>query len=117
MFISENEEGHYLIQYKGFIFNCERKDQLNEKIDHARDADQADEGSLFSPMPGRVIKVNVKNGDKVNRGSVLLVVEAMKVENNITAPADARVEKVLVKTGDMVQPKTQLIQLKNKEEA
>jgi len=117
MFISENEEGHYLIQYKGFIFNCERKDQLNEKIDHARDADQADEGSLFSPMPGRVIKVNVKNGDKVNRGSVLLVVEAMKMENNITAPADARVEKVLVKTGDMVQPKTQLIQLKNKEEA
>lgn len=117
LFISENEEGHYLVQYEGFIFNCERKDQLNEKIDHARDADQADEGSLFSPMPGKVIKINVKSGDKVNRGGVLLVVEAMKMENNITAPADSVVEKVLVKTGDMVQPKTQLIQLKTKEEA
>ncbi len=53
----------------------------------------------------------------MNRGGVLLVVEAMKMENNITAPADSVVEKVLVKTGDMVQPKTQLIQLKTKEEA
>jgi len=117
VFVSENEEGVYLVQYKGFIFNCERTDQLNEKIDHGQDADQADEGSLFSPMPGRVIKVNVKSGDEVNRGSILLVVEAMKMENNITASADARVEKVLVKIGDMVQPKTQLIQLKTKEEA
>ena len=117
VFISETKEGNYLIQYKGFIFNCERKDQLNEKIDHGQDADQANEGSLFSPMPGRVIKVNVKSGDEVNRGSILLVVEAMKMENNIIATADARVEKVLVKTGDMVQPKTQLIQLKTKEEA
>ncbi len=48
LFISENEEGHYLVQYEGFIFNCERKDQLNEKIDHhARDADQADEAVCF----------------------------------------------------------------------
>jgi pyruvate carboxylase subunit B len=58
-----------------------------------------------------VIKVNVKAGDRVKRGSILVVVEAMKMENNIIAVDDAIVEKVTVKEGDMVDSNVQLVYL------
>jgi len=62
-------------------------------------------------MPGKVIKVNVKEGDEVKRGTILLVVEAMKMENNIVSVADAVVETVNVKEGDMVTSDFKLIDL------
>ena len=69
------------------------------------------EGSLFAPTPGKIIKVNVKEGDKVMRGTILLIVEAMKMENNIVAPHDAIIEKIAVKEGDMVDSDVQLVVL------
>jgi biotin carboxyl carrier protein len=67
-------------------------------------------------MPGKVIKVNVKKGDKVKRGTILLVVEAMKMENNITAVEEALVTDVVVKEGEMVDTDKQLVYLENKNE-
>ena len=49
---------------------------------------------------------------KVRRGAILMVVEAMKMENNIVAGTDALIEKVNVKEGEMVDTDLQLIQLK-----
>jgi biotin carboxyl carrier protein len=60
-------------------------------------------------MPGKVVKVNVNPGDNVIKGEVLLVVEAMKMENNITAPIDGVIESVNVKKDEMVDPSTELI--------
>ena len=60
-------------------------------------------------MPGRVIKINVKQGDKVNKGDVLLIVEAMKMENNIASTRDAVIEKVNVSVGDTVDGSTSLV--------
>ena len=62
-------------------------------------------------MPGKVIKVVCAVGDKVKRGSILLIVEAMKMENNIVASHDAIVEKIPVKEGDMVDTDVQLVVL------
>lgn len=47
--------------------------------------------AVSAPMPGTVIKVNVSVGDSVKRGDVLCVLEAMKMENEITAPSDGKV--------------------------
>ena len=62
-------------------------------------------------MPGQVIKVNVKKGQKVDKGDVLMVVEAMKMENTILAPRKGLVEAVNVKTGSMVDGTTELVKL------
>jgi 3-methylcrotonyl-CoA carboxylase alpha subunit len=66
---------------------------------------------LTAPMPGRVIAVLVKDGDKVVRGAPLIVMEAMKMEHTITAPADSVVEKVLCATGDQVKEGAELLRL------
>jgi acetyl-CoA carboxylase biotin carboxylase subunit len=111
-FVSVGDDGISIIGIESCQFHIRRFDELSsagnfELLGHA-----SDEASLFAPMPGKVIKLNVKQGDQIKRGTVLLVVEAMKMENNIVAPDDAFVEKINVQVGDMVDTKTQMIQLK-----
>jgi len=55
-----------------------------------------------APMPGTIIKVNVSVGDAVKKGQVLLVLEAMKMENEITAPVDGKIAAINVEKGKSV---------------
>jgi biotin carboxyl carrier protein len=59
-------------------------------------------GKIKAPMPGNVVKVMVAEGDEVSAGASLVVVEAMKMENEVRSPADGVVAKVNVKAGDSV---------------
>jgi biotin carboxyl carrier protein len=54
-------------------------------------------------MPGMVLKILVKEGDTVKKGDGLLVLEAMKMENNIKALGDGVVSKIPIKAGDKVE--------------
>jgi len=54
------------------------------------------------PMPGRVVRVAVRTGARVRRGEAIVVLEAMKMQNEIPAPADALVREVRVRPGDTV---------------
>ncbi|MBN2637841.1 MAG: acetyl-CoA carboxylase biotin carboxylase subunit [Bacteroidales bacterium] len=114
-YISVNEKQQYFITVHGVSFVLDRTDELNDLEDYSAGENASGKGSLFAPMPGKVIKVNVNVGDKVHRGSLLLVVEAMKMENNIIAMQDAIVEKINVKEGDRVDTDLQLITLKTEE--
>lgn len=64
---------------------------------------------LYAPMPGLIVKVLVKEGEKVSRGQPLLTIEAMKMENNINAPADGEIRSVSVKPGQEVANKQLLV--------
>jgi glutaconyl-CoA/methylmalonyl-CoA decarboxylase subunit gamma len=57
---------------------------------------------LKSPLPGTIVKINVSAGDEVKKGTVLLVMEAMKMENNILAERDGLIESIKVNPGDAV---------------
>ena len=58
--------------------------------------------AVNAPMPGNILKVNVKAGDAVKEGQVLVVLEAMKMENEIMAPKAGTVTQVLVSKGSTV---------------
>ena len=62
-----------------------------------------DPGSLLSPMPGRVVRLEVSVGDSVSSGDALVVVEAMKMEHTISAPHDGTVSSLRVAAGDQVE--------------
>lgn len=56
-----------------------------------------------SPMPGTILKVNVTNGASVKKGDVLMILEAMKMENEIMSPCDGKVTSVAVAQGASVE--------------
>ncbi len=70
-----------------------------------------DMGDVSSPMPGKVVSVKVSPGDKVKKGDVLLVIEAMKMENEIHSPIDGTVGEIYVREGDQVNPEECLIKI------
>ena len=62
-----------------------------------------------APMPGTILKVNVKQGDAVKSGTILCVLEAMKMENEILAPKDGTVTQVVVSKGSSVDTGAPLV--------
>lgn len=68
-------------------------------------------GDVTTPVPGRVVKVLVTEGTRVKAGDPVLVIEAMKMENRVTAPTDGTVKAIHVKEGDSVNSDETLIQL------
>lgn len=58
--------------------------------------------TVTAPMPGNILKVNVQNGQAVKKGDVLVILEAMKMENEIMAPCDCTVASVNVTPGTTV---------------
>lgn len=67
--------------------------------------------TVTAPLPGTITKVTVKVGDTVNAGDTVLIMEAMKMENNITAEFGGKVKAILVDTGAQVQSGQALVEL------
>ncbi|TWT81973.1 Glutaconyl-CoA decarboxylase subunit gamma [Planctomycetes bacterium CA13] len=68
-------------------------------------------GSITSPMAGVILSIDVEEGDSVDDGQLLLVLEAMKMENQIIAPAASTVKSILVAVGESVQDGQVLVEL------
>jgi biotin carboxyl carrier protein len=66
---------------------------------------------ITAPMPGSILAVNVNAGETVTKGQVLVILEAMKMENEILAPQDGVVASVAVKKGDSVNSNDLLVSL------
>ena len=77
----------------------------------AKAAPAVREGTVVSPMQGLLLKVNVKVGDHVALGDVVCVLEAMKMQNDITATRTGTVTEVYVQEGVVVGPRAPLIQI------
>ncbi len=67
--------------------------------------------TINAPLPGNIFKLNVKEGDTVKKGETLLIMEAMKMENNILAEFDGIVKTIKIKEGDVVLQNDVLIEL------
>ena len=67
---------------------------------------------VTSPIQGSVVNVKVKPGDRVKKGDVLLVIEAMKLENDVVSPYDGEVLEVLVTKGQNVASKDVVVTIK-----
>jgi len=65
--------------------------------------------SIPAPMAGTIVKIFVKDGDPVEKGDVLLVLEAMKMENDVMAATDGKIKSVHVKVGDIINAGDALI--------
>lgn len=69
----------------------------------------ADGETISAPMPGNIIRVDVKEGDKVTAGQVLVILEAMKMENEIVASKDGTVVQIVTSKGAVVETGSPLV--------
>ena len=105
--------GRYLLWLDGFTYDVEALDERTRTI---RDLSAAAAGPpgpvpLVAPMPGLVVRVKVQAGDSVEAGQGLVVMEAMKMENELRAPGAGRVKTVLVQPGSAVEKGAVLVEL------
>lgn len=91
-------EGVYYIRIGGRSYTLRREERRDRRRTGERTA-----GSLAATMPGQVIAVAVTPGQQVQRGQTLVVLEAMKMEQRITAPEDGTVAAVNCALGDVVE--------------
>lgn len=108
-----NRRGEYMLWLDGHRYVV---DALNERARTIRSlsgvkAAASGPAPLLAPMPGLIVRVNVQAGDAVTAGQGLVVMEAMKMENELRAPASGRVTAVRVKPGDAVEKGAVLIEL------
>ncbi len=91
----------------------ERERIVRERFQLAGRAGTVQSGAhvVKAPMPGLVRAIKVSAGDLVERTSTLLVLEAMKMENNILAGANGRIERVLVEEGSSVEKIARLVEI------
>lgn len=95
------------------IHECGRvyKTRYTRKFVERKKWEAPNPAEVRSIIPGSVTEVLVKPGDKVKKGSRLMIYEAMKMKNVITAPFDAVVERVEVKAGDKLPKGALLVKL------
>jgi len=105
--------GTYTLWLDGFRFEVEALDERTRTIRELSGAAAGPVGPapIVAPMPGLVVRVNAQVGDQVAAGQGLVVMEAMKMENELRAQALGRVKSVLVAPGQAVEKGTLLIEL------
>jgi len=108
-FVASKDSTRY-VAIDGDVFELKEPDlrRTRRKQHHGED-------NLTASMPGQITKVLVNEGDAVQRGQPLIVLEAMKMEIKVAAPHDGRVTKVLVKQGQVVDRGQTLIELTNEQ--
>jgi len=75
---------------------------------HEKGEDRVD-GNIRAPMPGRITSILVKGGETVETGTPLLILEAMKMQNELTSPTSGQVKSILVREGDAVKKDSLLL--------
>ncbi len=94
------------IHLDGEDYELRRVSEIDDEFEETEE-----EGSLTSPMPGRIVKIFVKLGENVTKGQDLLIIEAMKMENKMVAPYDGTVKMIYFPEGDQVEANVLLMDL------
>jgi len=130
--IVEVEKGIYSVIYNGISYNIELTSDDKKKYsattlynsfdvdiidpearykNSRKKSEDDDHAYISTPMPGKVVKILVKEGDKVKGGDTVIVVSAMKMESEYKVVKDRTITKVMVKVGDNIEGDQPLIML------
>jgi 3-methylcrotonyl-CoA carboxylase alpha subunit len=115
LFFTLKPDGSALIQQEGVVYFVQHAMHLNRENLTRINSNPVLEGTYVvnAPMFGKVIKINVKPEETVNKGDTLVILESMKMENRVVAMGKARVQSIEVHAGELVQDKQTLVILSN----
>ncbi|MGH9457311.1 MAG: biotin/lipoyl-containing protein [Thermoanaerobaculia bacterium] len=110
LFVHQRDGNEYRITLAGRTVHVTIVDPLAARR-ATRGEEAGGEATVKAIMPGRVVRILVVPGDEVRKGAGLLILEAMKMENEIAAPRDGRVAEVHVESGATVEGGAALVTL------
>jgi biotin carboxyl carrier protein len=99
------EEKQFVIRVNGNDYTVDVKDKYDLLLQQLglNDRFATKVNDIKAPMPGLVLNINVEEGQEVKKGDVVLILEAMKMENVLKSPGDGKVKGIKVKKGDAVE--------------
>lgn len=111
-YVYRGEEGLEVL-VKGRLYHASVEDERERRLRAASGGTVAQSGTfhLKAPMPGLVVAVPVEEGQEVKEGDVLLILESMKMQNELKAPRDGVIGRILVNSGDSVEQRQKMLSL------
>jgi biotin carboxyl carrier protein len=109
-YVQEGDE-NWQVLMRGRLYPVKVEDEREKRLRAAAGGGVAETGEfhLKAPMPGLVIAIPITEGQEVKRGQVLLILESMKMQNELKAPRDGKVSRIKVKPGESVEQKQALL--------
>ncbi len=105
------EEKSFLFDINGQKQKVVVKDKFDLLLDKMglNDLKSSKMNDIKAPMPGLILSIDIKEGDQVQKGDIIMILEAMKMENALKSPGDGVVKSIVVKKGDSVEKNQVLI--------
>lgn len=104
------DESNWQVLLRGMSYQVMVVDEREKRLRQAGSGIQeGGEFHLKAPMPGMVVSVPVSDGQEVKKGQVVLILESMKMQNELKSPKDGTISRVRVKAGEKVEQKQTLL--------
>ena len=109
-YVQEGDD-NWQVLMRGRLYPVKVEDEREKRLRVAAGGGVAETGEfhLKAPMPGLVIAIPVAEGQDVEKGQVLVILESMKMQNELKAPRDGKVSRIKVKPGESVEQKQALL--------
>jgi biotin carboxyl carrier protein len=109
--VIEEQDGDYQVQMRGHLFTGEVLDERAQLLASRRGGLTADSGeiSIKAPMPGLIVALPVSEGQEVKAGQTVVILESMKMQNELKAPRDGTVQRISVEVGHSVEQNKLLV--------
>jgi len=104
------DEDSWQVLLRGRLYQATVEDEREKRLHSAGSGVTSDsEFHLKAPMPGMVVSIPVTEGESIQKGQVLLILESMKMQNELKSPKDGVIHRIRVKTGEKVEQKQALL--------
>lgn len=115
--VIDDDEGKIAVMMSGRLFETQVLDERAMLLMQRRGAPVAGSGEVNAPMPGLIVEVTVEQGAAVAQGETLIILESMKMQNELKSPADGVVRSIHVEAGQAVDKNDLLVEIKPAKDA
>ena len=100
-----------------FEVQVDRNRNISQKREAKSKSASTKSGTISSPIPGKVVSIHVSVGDSVEEGAVLMILEAMKMQNEVQAPISGIIAELNCETGDSIEANSPLVVITPEEDS
>lgn len=112
-FVYEGEDEDWQVLLRGRLFQVKVEDEREKRLRVAAGGGVSEGGEYMmkAPMPGLIVALSVEEGQEVEKGQVLVILESMKMQNELKSPRAGKIGRIRVKAGESVEQKQTMLSI------